>query len=129
MIWLHVLFAFALIYALSEDENPFAQPALWLFGVPIAIYWFMRWRRNRKDADATRLTPEPPTTGSIPSAYLGPELDMFEGLRGWKEEDTPAQVATASCALSGRSPTYLRTLLVAASLRANTTLAARARTW
>jgi hypothetical protein len=45
------------------------------------------------------------------------ELDIFKGLHGWKNGDSPPEVAIAVCSLSGRDESYLRSLLVTATLR------------
>lgn len=110
MIWIYIAFAGTLFYALSENQNPFMRPLFWISGLIIAVRWFVWWQNDHSEQNAA-------PTLNIASSTARPDLDMFAGMRDWNEEETPADIAVASCALAGRSPAYLRSLLVAASLR------------
>jgi len=119
MTWVYVLFVGNLVLAVSEGVNPLAQAPFWILGAIIAIHQLARSKQQRPEsailsdpaASVASTASEPPTMRS------GPELDMFQGLSGWSEDECPAAVASATCALAGRSESYLRSLLVAASLR------------
>jgi hypothetical protein len=119
MTWVYVLFVGNLVVAVSGGVNPLAQAPFWILGAIIAIHQVARSRQQQRasailsdqSASAASSASDPQTLES------GPELDMFQGLRGWSEDECPAAVASATCALAGRSEGYVRSLLVAASLR------------
>jgi hypothetical protein len=119
MTWVYLIFVGILIYTLSEGENPFTLPLFWILGVLIAIHLVQKFRQeNRRSAVTPGASSDSLSIASSPTAApVVSELDMFNGLRGWKEGDSPAEVAMAVCSLSGRNESYLRCLLVVATLR------------
>jgi hypothetical protein len=113
------MFVGTLIYTISEGENPLTHPLFWILGVLIAIHLVRKFLwENRASAVAPRASSDSFSIAPSPDAApLVSEVDMFTGLRGWKEGDSPAGVAMAVCSLSGREESYLRCLLVTAALR------------
>jgi hypothetical protein len=117
IIWLYLMFAGSVFLPLSDDKNPLASPGVWVFGILLAIYHFRRWKASQPASPT--IAPTGPATSDVPPPVSGSRstLDMFHGVRNWTEAECPADVARATCALSGRDDAYLRSLLVAATLR------------
>jgi hypothetical protein len=112
MIWLSLLLVIFGGLAVSKGHNPLASPIVWILGGILAIRWLVRSHRRRHGHAI------PSVTSSSSISWSGQsELDMFHGLRGWNESESPPEVATATCSLSGRDAAYLRSLLVMGTLR------------
>jgi hypothetical protein len=111
MIFVSLLFVIFVGIMLNEGENPLATGVGWIWGGIVAFYWVARWRRRQKAGSPSITSPVETRSGAEP------ELDMFNGLRDWKDGECPPEVATAMCSLSWRDPAYLRSLLVMATLR------------
>lgn len=113
MTWIYLLLIVIIGFVLSEGENPLAQPIVWILGGVIALHQVFR-RRGGRGASRSGATAIAPGRIITPT---GPELDMFHGLRGWSEAECAAEVATATCSLSGRDSAYVQSLLVMGTLR------------
>ena len=119
MTWVYVLFVGNLVLAVSAGVNPLAQPPFWILGAIIAI---LRLAHSKQQQGASAIRSDQSASAASSASdpqkmRSGPELDMFQGLRDWSEDECPAAVASATCALAGRSEGYLRSRLGAASLR------------
>jgi hypothetical protein len=119
MTWVYVLFVGNLVLAVSGGTNPLAEAPFWILGAIIAIHQLGRSRQQKKASAINADEPASPASSASdpPTIRSGPELDMFQGFHGWSEDECPAAVASATCALAGRREGYVRSLLVAASLR------------
>jgi hypothetical protein len=119
MTWIYLLLLGIVGFALSEGENPLAQPGVWILGAIIAVHRLALSRRRRGKSASRSAAPSgsPAIAPGQTTTPAGAELDMFHGLRGWSEAECAPEVATATCSLSGRDAAYLRSLLVMSSLR------------